>query len=91
MEMRGPAESATRATFTRVPGSTSWRAHAMCWCSSATVPTRLRSPIWTSIRWAGCAEKFPAVPFVLTHLGEGVDAGGIPDVTVPKDFDTLTL
>jgi ribonuclease BN (tRNA processing enzyme) len=35
--------------------------------------------------------KFPAVPFVLTHLGEGVDAGEIPDVTVPKDFETLTL
>jgi ribonuclease Z len=35
--------------------------------------------------------KFPAVPFVLTHLGEGVDADGIPDVVVPSDFDNLTL
>jgi ribonuclease BN (tRNA processing enzyme) len=35
--------------------------------------------------------KFPGVPFVLTHLGEGVDAGEIPDVIVPKDFETLTL
>ena len=35
--------------------------------------------------------KFPDVPFVLTHLGEGVDGGGIPDVITPEDFDTLTL
>jgi ribonuclease BN (tRNA processing enzyme) len=35
--------------------------------------------------------KFPAVPFVLTHLGEGIESPGIPDVIVPKDFDTLTL
>jgi ribonuclease Z len=35
--------------------------------------------------------KFPAVPFVLTHLGDGVDAGHIPDVLVPSDFDSLTL
>jgi ribonuclease BN (tRNA processing enzyme) len=40
---------------------------------------------------AALRRKFPAVPFVLTHLGEGVDAGGIPDVIVPKDFETLTL
>jgi ribonuclease BN (tRNA processing enzyme) len=36
-------------------------------------------------------QKFPGVPFVLTHLGEDVDAGGIPDVTVPDDFDRVTL
>jgi ribonuclease Z len=36
-------------------------------------------------------QKFPAVPFVLTHLGEDIDASGIPDVTVPSDFDSLTL
>jgi ribonuclease BN (tRNA processing enzyme) len=35
--------------------------------------------------------KFPDVPFVLTHLGEDVDPGEIPDVTMPNDFDTLTL
>jgi hypothetical protein len=34
---------------------------------------------------------FPDVPFVLTHLGEGVDASGISKVTVPNDFQTLTL
>src|SRR5262249_32704136 len=39
----------------------------------------------------GLRRKFPGVPFVLTHLGEGVDAGEIPDVIVPKDFETLTL
>ena len=36
-------------------------------------------------------QKFPAVPFVLTHLGEDIDASGIPDVIVPSDFDSLTL
>ncbi len=36
-------------------------------------------------------DRFPAVPFVLTHLGEGVEAEGIPDVIVPADFETLTL
>jgi ribonuclease BN (tRNA processing enzyme) len=36
-------------------------------------------------------ERFPRVPFVLTHLGEGIDAAGIADVTVPNDFDTLEV
>jgi ribonuclease Z len=40
---------------------------------------------------AGLRERFPTVPFVLTHLGEGVGAGDIRDVIVPADFDTLTL
>lgn len=33
----------------------------------------------------------PGVPFILTHLGEGIDASGIPEVTVPSDFETLQL
>jgi ribonuclease Z len=36
-------------------------------------------------------EGFPGVPFVLTHLGPGVDATGIADVVVPEDFETLSL
>lgn len=36
-------------------------------------------------------ERFPDVPFVLTHMGEDVDATGIPDVTVPDDFQTLDI
>jgi ribonuclease BN (tRNA processing enzyme) len=36
-------------------------------------------------------ERFPAVPFVLTHMGEGVDAAGIAGVVVPQDFETLNL
>jgi ribonuclease Z len=36
-------------------------------------------------------ERFPTVPFVLTHLGEDVDASGIKGVTVPEDLQTLTL
>jgi hypothetical protein len=35
--------------------------------------------------------SFPDVPFVLTHLGDGVDASGIDDVTVPHDLETLSL
>jgi hypothetical protein len=36
-------------------------------------------------------ERFPGVPFVLTHLGPAVDATGIADVVVPEDFETLSL
>jgi ribonuclease Z len=36
-------------------------------------------------------ERFPAVPFVLTHLGHDVDVTGIADVTVPADFETVTV
>src|SRR2546421_1408073 len=35
--------------------------------------------------------RFPGVPFVLTHLGDHVDASGIPEVTVPEDFETLRI
>jgi hypothetical protein len=35
--------------------------------------------------------RFPDVPFVLTHLGQGVDGAGTPHVVVPQDFDTLHL
>lgn len=36
-------------------------------------------------------ERFPDVPFVLTHLGANVDASGIPGVTVPDDFETVRV
>jgi ribonuclease BN (tRNA processing enzyme) len=35
--------------------------------------------------------RHPAVPFILTHLGEGIDASGIREVTVPSDFEVLQL
>jgi ribonuclease BN (tRNA processing enzyme) len=39
--------------------------------------------------------RFPAVRFVLTHLGEGVDAAavaaGLVNVVVPADFETVDL
>ena len=37
--------------------------------------------------------RFPNVPFVLTHLGEGVEAAvaDIADVHVPDDFETVQL
>ena len=35
--------------------------------------------------------RFPDLPFVLTHLGEGIDAAGIADTYVPEDFETLRL
>jgi ribonuclease Z len=35
--------------------------------------------------------RFPDVPFVLTHLGDDVDPADIADVTVPDDFQTLTV
>jgi ribonuclease Z len=36
-------------------------------------------------------DRFPGVPFVLTHLGEGIDATDLADVVIPNDFETLTL
>jgi ribonuclease BN (tRNA processing enzyme) len=36
-------------------------------------------------------DRFPGVPFVLTHLGEGIDATDLADVVIPDDFETLTL
>ena len=35
--------------------------------------------------------RFPAVPFVLTHVGPGVDPTGIADVVLPDDFETLNV
>ncbi|TML91649.1 MAG: ribonuclease Z [Actinobacteria bacterium] len=35
--------------------------------------------------------RFPAVPFVLTHVGPDVDASGIGDAVLPDDFETLNL
>ena len=36
-------------------------------------------------------DRFPHVPFVLTHLGDHVDGGGVADVVVPEDLQTLNL
>ncbi len=36
-------------------------------------------------------DRFPAVRFVLTHLGPDVDATGIANVVVPEDFETVSL
>jgi ribonuclease BN (tRNA processing enzyme) len=36
-------------------------------------------------------QRFPGVPFVLTHLGDGIDASHLADTVVPADFDTFTL
>jgi ribonuclease BN (tRNA processing enzyme) len=36
-------------------------------------------------------DRFPDVPFVLTHVGDDVDPTGIPDVVLPSDFDTLEV
>lgn len=33
--------------------------------------------------------EFPAVPFLLTHVGEDVDADGIPDTRLPADLETV--
>jgi ribonuclease Z len=35
--------------------------------------------------------RFPGVPFVLTHVGEHVVAAGIPDAVLPDDFATLEI
>jgi hypothetical protein len=35
--------------------------------------------------------RFPDLPFVLTHLGENVDARDISKVIVPDDFGIVTL
>ena len=37
-------------------------------------------------------ERHPDRPaFVLTHIGQGVDASGIPNTVVPDDFDVLSV
>jgi ribonuclease Z len=33
--------------------------------------------------------RFPGLPFVLTHLGDGVDPGLVPNCVVPDDFAAL--
>ena len=35
--------------------------------------------------------EFPRLPFVLTHVNDDVDAGGIPDAYLPEDFETITF
>jgi ribonuclease BN (tRNA processing enzyme) len=35
--------------------------------------------------------RFPRPRFVLTHLGAGLDLGGLADTVVPDDFDVLEL
>jgi ribonuclease BN (tRNA processing enzyme) len=36
-------------------------------------------------------KEFPGRPFVLTHVGEGVDAAGLDNTVLPDDFQTLTF
>jgi ribonuclease BN (tRNA processing enzyme) len=36
-------------------------------------------------------ERFPNVPFLLTHVGADVVVGGLPDVIIPNDFDVLEV
>lgn len=40
---------------------------------------------------AALRDRFPHLPFVLTHLGEGVDVAGIPGTVVPDDLATVTV
>ncbi|MHB8245891.1 MAG: MBL fold metallo-hydrolase [Acidimicrobiales bacterium] len=40
---------------------------------------------------ASMTQRFPGLRLIATHLGEGVDAASLPGVTVPDDFDRLTL
>jgi ribonuclease Z len=35
--------------------------------------------------------EFPELPIVITHHAEDVDDGGLPNVRVPRDFDTITI
>jgi ribonuclease Z len=35
--------------------------------------------------------EYPGVPFVLTHMGVGLDVSGIDELIVPEDFDRLQL
>lgn len=36
-------------------------------------------------------DRHPDVPFILTHIGANVDTSHIADVTVPEDFQRLTI
>jgi ribonuclease Z len=40
---------------------------------------------------AALRRRFPHVPFVLTHLGAGINAGHIDDCVVPDDFQTVQI
>ena len=35
--------------------------------------------------------EHPDVPFVLTHLGEGLDLAGIDGLVIPADFERIVL
>jgi ribonuclease BN (tRNA processing enzyme) len=35
--------------------------------------------------------EYPALPIVITHRSHDVDDGGLPNVRVPEDFETVTL
>ena len=35
--------------------------------------------------------EYPDVPFVLTHMGDGLDLSGIDGLIIPEDFDRLEL
>jgi ribonuclease BN (tRNA processing enzyme) len=35
--------------------------------------------------------EFPALPFILTHMGSDVDADGIPDVRAAEDLETILV
>ena len=36
-------------------------------------------------------QRFPDVPFVLTHVGESITAEGIPHAVLPDDFETVEM
>lgn len=36
-------------------------------------------------------EAHPGIPFLLTHMGAGVEAAGMTDTVLPDDFQTLTF
>lgn len=36
-------------------------------------------------------QEFPDLPIVLTHHSDDVDSGGLPNVRVPADFETITI
>jgi ribonuclease BN (tRNA processing enzyme) len=36
-------------------------------------------------------EEFPALPIILTHLGDNVDATGLPRVRIAADFERMEV
>jgi len=51
-----------------------------------------RSPVHLSFADVrAIREEFPSLPLIITHRAHDVDDGGLPNVLLPKDFETVLV